>query len=88
MRMEEGWGGLSPLEPEMAQGSCQRLAWSLGHGVPHRGGVRGPVLVSSSTCLSSGALGRGQEWEEGSRDSGPHCPSPLMAPVPHRCGRV
>lgn len=41
----QGMGGLSSLEPEMAQGSCPHLAWSLGHGVPHRGRVlRGPCL--------------------------------------------
>lgn len=60
MRVDEGWGGLSSLEPEMAQGSCQHLAWSLGHGVPHRGGVRGPCLSPAppASVLVLQAVGR------------------------------
>lgn len=82
-----GMGDLSSLEPEMSQGSRPYLAviraWCATQG---RG--EGPMLVPSSTCLSSGAPGRGQEWEEGSRDPGPPHPRSLMAPVPHRRGRV
>ena len=39
-----GMGDLSSLEPEMSQGSHPHLVRSLGHGVPHRGRVRGPCF--------------------------------------------